>query len=663
VFEARRITLLALCVGCTLASHAQQSTSGARGMRGASSQPALPARGIPLITQAGLQFRDLDRNGKVDPYEDWRLGAPERARDLVARMTLAEKAGAMMHGTAPTAGGAASTPDSGYDVAAIEPLILQSNVTAFITRLSLAGARFADENNRLQAIAERGRLGIPILISSDPRNHFDSTLGASVAANAFSQWPQPLGLASIGDADLTRRFADIARQEYRAVGIHMALSPQADLATEPRWPRIDGTFGEDPDLVSRMVAAYVAGFQGSESGVTTTGVATIVKHWVGYGASQEGFDGHNYYGRFSSFPGKRFDDHVRPFDAAFRVHAAGVMPTYNVLVGASINGQPLEQVGAGFNRQLLTQLLREQHGFTGVVLSDWAITNDCDTSCRIGTPQQSPASIGMPWGVEQATKVERFAKGVNAGLDQFGGTTEAALLIEAVRSGRVTEGRLDESVRRIVELKFRLGLFENPYGDPAAAAKVVGAREFQDAALDAQRRSLVLLENSRGLLPLARTARKIYAQGLDSKALAAYGLTSVDDPAQADVAIIRVYAPHQMLHAGFFFGSRQREGSLAFEPGSPDYELIKATASKVPTVVIVRLDRPAILTNIKDAAGALLGEFGASDRAVLDVLTGKAQSRGKLPFELPASMRDVEAQLPDTPHDLQKPLYPIRSGN
>jgi beta-glucosidase len=649
VFRTRRITLLALCASCTVATHAQQNASRA------SLQPALSARGAPLITQAGLQFRDLDRNGRLDPYEDWRLAAPERARDLVSRMTLAEKAGAMMHGTAPTKG-------DGYDIAAVEPLILQSSVTAFITRLSLAGAPFAEENNKLQAVAERGRLGIPILISSDPRNHFDSTLGASVAANAFSQWPQPLGLASIGDPELTKRFADIARQEYRAVGIHMALSPQADLATEPRWPRIDGTFGEDPELVSRMVGAYVAGFQGSEDGVTTTGVATVVKHWVGYGASQDGFDGHNYYGRFSSFPGKRFDDHVRPFDAAFRVHAAGVMPTYNVLLGTEVGGQPLEQVGAGFNWQLLTQLLREQHGFTGVVLSDWAITNDCNASCETGTPPQAPASIGMPWGVEKASKVERFAKGVNAGLDQFGGTTEAAMLIEAVRSGRVTEARLDESVQRLLELKFRLGLFENPYVDPAAAAKVIGAREFQDAALDAQRRSLVLLENPRALLPLAKSARKVYVHGVDAKALAAYGLTAVDDPAKADVAIIRVYTPHQMLHAGHFFGSRQREGSLAFEPGSPDYELIKATASRVPTVVIVRLDRPAILTSIKDAAGALIGEFGASDRALQDVLTGKAQARGKLPFELPSSMRDVEAQLPDIPHDSHQPLYPIFFG-
>jgi beta-glucosidase len=217
-------------------------------------------------------------------------------------------------------------------------------------------------------------------------------------------------------------------------------------------------------------------------------------------------------------------------------------------------------------------------------------------------------------------------------------------------------------VLRLLELKFRLGLFENPYVDPAAAALVVGSQEFQDAALDAQRRSMVLLENERSLLPLDASRRKVFVHGIAADVLSDYGLIAVEDPAQADLAVLRVSAPHQALHPGYFFGSRQREGSLAFEQGSADYELIKSTASKVPTVLIVHLDRPAILTEVKGYASALLGEFGASDRAVLDVLTGKAQPRGKLPFELPSSMSDVEAQLPDVPHDTRTPLYPIFFG-
>src|SRR3984957_9616693 len=471
------VTLLLMCLcGSGIAAPAQP-------------QPHLGTRVAPLIHKDGLTFRDLTRDGVLEPYEDWRLSSAIRATDLLSRMTLAEKAGAMMHGTPPT------TQSDDYDLGAIKPLILQSGVTAFITRLSEPAAELAQANNELQAIAERGRLGIPLLISTDPRSHFDTVAGASVAANGFAQWPGTLGLASIGDADLVRHFADTARQEYRSVGIHMALSPQADLATEPRWPRINGTFGEDPELVGRMVQAYVTGFQHGAQGVATDGVATIVKHWVGYGAAANGFDGHNYYGRFAKFGSGHFEDHVRPFDAAFQVGVAGVMPTYDVLLGVSLEGAPLEPVGANFNRQLLTDLLRQKHGFTGLILSDWAITRDCDPSCMTGVPAQTRTDIGMPWGVEKLSRLERYAKAVNAGIDQFGGVTDTDILVAAVKSGLVSEARLDASVLRVLELKFRLGLFENPFVVPNRTTAVVGAPAFRRAALAAQRRSLVLLQN------------------------------------------------------------------------------------------------------------------------------------------------------------------------
>jgi beta-glucosidase len=620
-------------------------------------QPSLGTRTAQLIHAGGARFRDLNRDGVLEPYEDWRLPAAARAADLLSRMTLAEKAGAMMHGTPP------ATANEQYDLAQVRAVILDSNVTAFITRLSVPAAELAQENNELQAIAERGRLGIPILISTDPRSHFDTVAGASVAANGFAQWPGTLGLASIGDADLVRHFADTARQEYRSVGIHMALSPQADLATEPRWPRINGTFGEDPELVSRMVQAYVTGFQHGAQGVATDGVATIVKHWVGYGAAANGFDGHNYYGRFAKFGSGHFEEHVRPFDSAFQVGVAGVMPTYDVLLGVSLEGAPLEPVGANFNRQLLTDLLRQKHGFTGLILSDWAITRDCDPSCMTGVPAQTRTDIGMPWGVEKLSRLERYAKAVNAGIDQFGGVTDTEVLVAAVKSGLVREARLDASVLRVLELKFRLGLFENPFVDPHRAPAVVGAPAFRRAALDAQRRSLVLLQNQGDLLPLKSTLRKVFAPGMSAGSLAAHGMQSVASPTLADVVIVRVGTPHESLHPGFFFGSRQQEGTLDFKADSPQLMIVaEASRAGVPTVVVVTLDRPAILTQLQEKVTALVGEFGASDDAVLDVLTGKARPEGRLPFELPSSMAAVEAQQPDAPHDSEKPLYPIFFG-
>jgi len=622
----------------------------------AQSQPHLGTRAIPLIHKDGLLFRDLNRDGVLEPYEDWRLSGAARAADLLSRMTLDEKAGAMMHGSLPM------TLNDQYDLREIKPLILLSGVTAFITRLSEPAAELAQANNELQAIAEQGHLGIPLLISTDPRSHFDNVAGASVAAKGFAQWPGTLGLASIGDVEVVRHFADTARQEYRAVGIHMALSPQADLATEPRWPRINGTFGEDPTLVARMVQAYVTGFQHGAQGVGSDGVATIVKHWVGYGAAANGFDGHNYYGRFAKFPANRFEDHIRPFDAAFRVGVAGIMPTYDILLDVSLDGEPLEGVGANFNRQLLTDLLRKQHGFRGLVLSDWAITRDCDPSCMTGTPPQTPTDIGMPWGVEKLSKLERYAKAVNAGVDQFGGVTDTDILVAAVKSGLVSEARVDASVLRILDLKFRLGLFEDPFVEANRAATTVGAPAFRRAALDAQRRSLVLLQNQGNLLPLAKTVRKVFAPGMAASSLASRGLRQVKSPALADVAILRFGTPHEALHPGFFFGSRQQEGALDFKADSPELKQLAEASRAVPTILVVSLDRPAILKPLQDTATAIIGDFGASDDAVLDVLLGKARPEGRLPFELPSSMTAVEAQQPDAPHDSENPLYPLFFG-
>ena len=628
-------------------------------------QPALGARSTPIIESAGKRFRDLNRNGALDPYEDWRLTPDARARDLVSRMTLEEKAGAMMHGTARSGGpmGGAGVGTL-YDTTANRLLIDGAKVTSMITRLGGEPSSLAAQNNALQEIGERTRLGIPITISTDPRHHFQYVLGASVTAGQFSQWPEPLGLAATRDAALVRRFGDIARREYRAVGIHMALSPQADLATEPRWSRINGTFGEDATLASTMVRAYVEGFQHRARGVDSTGVAAVVKHWVGYGAARDGWDSHNYYGRYATFPGNNLAYHARAFAGAFAANVAGVMPTYSILDGATWRGKPVEPVGAGFNRGLLTDVLRGEFGFRGLVITDWAVTNDCSATCRDGMPageRPSFANVAMPWGVDQLPKRARFVKAVTAGVDQFGGTEDAAMLVDAVRAGELAEARLDESVRRVMSLKFAQGLFENPYVDAAGASRVVGTDAYRAAGLDAQRRALVLLENKGGLLPL-RAPRRVYLIGVDTNAARAAGLTVVTDPSQADVAIARLEAGFETLHAGWVFGAMQHEGSLAFRAGTKAYDEFMRVSAHVPTVAVVYLDRPAILTPVRDHARAVIANFGVSDAALLDVVTGRAKPEGKLPFELPSSMEAVTAQRSDVPYDSRAPLYRFGFG-
>lgn len=620
-------------------------------------QPELGARNKTIVEADGLKFRDLDGNGALTPYEDWRLTPEERATDLVGRMSDAEKAGALLHGNLPGTGDRGNP--TGHDLAALGDAVNKKHITSFITRLAIEPKGVAENNNAAQELAEASRLGIPLTISSDPRHHFQYVLGASANANGTTQWPELLGFAALGDEARVRRFGEIARKEYRALGIHMALSPQFDLATEPRWGRISGTFGSDPALVSRLGGTLVAALQGGADGLQPDGVIAVAKHWVGYGAQPEGFDAHNYYGRFAR-PGANLPLHVEAFQGALDANVAGIMPAFPILQDAELDGEPLEAVAPGFSKQLLTGLLREKMGFDGFILSDWAITKDCTPGCRAPTaetPQGIP-DIATSWGVEDLTVRERYVKGMEAGIDQFGGVDDVAPLIDAIAEGEIARERLDESVKRIMEAKFRLGLFENPYVDPEETAVLVRSLADVELAELTQREAQVLIHDRGDIWPLPVDRKNIWLFGIDRRVVEDLGHMVVDDPAEADFAIIRAETPSEMLHPHHFFGSRYKEGRLEFRDGDPAYEALKRASAHVPTVFAIFLDRPAVLTNIEDKAALILGNFGASDRAVLDVLQGRHRPRGRLPFELPRSMEAVAAQDPGKPDDSVEPLYP-----
>jgi beta-glucosidase len=614
------------------------------------------------LPQPAKVFVDLNQNGQLDPYEDRGLAAEARAKDLLARMSPSEKAGLLLHGTAPTIRNSAGVEDR-YDIVKAEQLIRDGHVTSMITRLAARPEAIAAENNRLQAIARRTRLGIPITISSDPRHHFYSFAGMSSSTNGFSQWPETLGFAALRDPALVRRFADIARQEYRATGIHMALSPQADIATEPRWHRIPGTFGEDPDIAGRLVGAYVSGFQSSATGIGPNGVAAIVKHWTGYGAARDGYDSHNSYGRFSDIRADALSLHIKPFLPAFAAGAAGVMPTYSILAELHTPGHPPATAGAGYDRWLLTDLLRGQYRFGGIILSDWGITNPCNETCQKGFPEgvrPNWEGISTAWGVEALTTPERFAMAINAGVDQIGGSEDLPALLEAERRGLVSKARIDESALRMLTLKFRLGLFDEPMVDPARAARLVGNAAFLARGRSAQARSVVLLKNEAGLLPTRPCP--VWLRGIDPAAARAHGFTPVDDISKACVALIRAETPFQRLHPNFPFGQMMHEGDLDFKEGDATLEAIRMASQHVPTIVDIAMDRPAILTNVAPLAKAVIVNFGQSDDALFEVLTGKEHPAGKLPFELPRSMEAVRAQRSDLPADSEDPLYPIGFG-
>ena len=645
---------------------AQHSLAGAR------TQPVLGYRTVTVLRVDGLVFKDLNRNGKLDAFEDWRLSPQARTEDLLTQMTLEEKAGLMVHGTLPTAGalGAIGAGNSGgYDLAKTKRLVRELHVNSFVTRLAGTAESLAEQNNTVQSLAEETRLGIPVTISTDPRHHFQEVLGAGTAAVMFSQWPEPLGFAAIDDPALTRRFGDIARQEYTAVGIREALSPQADLVTEPRWARANGTFGEDAQLAKRMVKAYVEGFQGGDTGLKSNSVLAVVKHWVGYGAEKDGWDGHNFYGRFASISGKNLEQHIIPFTGAFEAHVGGVMPTYAILEGATVNGKPLEQVGAGFSKQLLQDLLRDKYKFSGVVVSDWGITSDCNDNCHNGVAagaRATPGDTGTPWGVEGLSREDRFAKSIGAGVDQIGGTEDSTYIVSAVHAGKLTEARVNEASGRVLLQKFQMGLFEQPYADVEKAASIVGRPEFVSEGEMAQARAVVLLENKsvkggNALLPVA-AGKKVFLVNVKAAAATAAGYTVVQDAAQADFAIVRAPAPYQGEHPGYFFGGRQHEGRLNFIETDKAYAELLRIGATVPTVFVTTLERPLILTNVQSHAAALLGDFGIGDKPLLDLISGKVKPDGKLPFELPSSIEAVQNQKSDVPHDSVNPLYHFGFG-
>ena len=460
----------------------------------------------------------------------------------------------------------------------------------------------------------------------------------------ISQWPDQLGLAAARDPELVRQFGRIAAQELHALGIRVLLGPMADTTTEPRWNRIGGTFGEDANLNAELVAAFVEGFQGKQLGPES--VMTVTKHFPGDGPVKDGYDPHNSYGKWTIYPGNNFDYHLIPFRAAFRAGTGGVMGGYFIPVGQ-------DTVGINFSKAMIAGLLREKLGFQGVVVTDWL--------------------RNMPWGVEKLSEKDRQKAIVLAGVDQIGGDNDPKYILASAKDGGIPLAVIDAAVRRILRPMFQMGLFEDPYVDAEAAGNTVASPQFLEAGLAAQVKSNVLLKNANNLLP-ASEGRKIYVDGINRDAAARFG-TVVDDPKGADLAIVRVASPATNYPYGGAFagGGAGRGAAPAPAPPAVSYgvtlaygnaanwqvleSIRKLAASGTPTVVVVNMDKPVILTEFIDSVPAVFAAFGASDAALLDVIFGKHSPSGKLPFDLPSDMPSVMAQAADVPFDMDDPLF------
>ncbi|MFE2013122.1 glycoside hydrolase family 3 protein [Streptomyces sp. NPDC059491] len=578
----------------------------------------------------------------MNPYQDPTRPVDERVEDLLARMTPEEKAGQLFHSMLMmNPDGTPVTETDGSMLPFSTPELIEDRRLSHFNLLGTHGAReMALWHNAVQEMAAGTRLGIPVTLSTDPRHAFTDNVGASFNAGAFSAWPEALGLAAVGDPELVFRFADTVRREYLSVGFRTALHPQIDLATEPRWSRQSGTFGSDAKLTGELVRAYVRGLQGDTLGPDS--VAAMVKHFPGGGPQKDGEDPHFPHGKEQVYPGGLRGLHLEPFREAIAAGCSQMMPYYGQPVGTD-----WEEVGFGFNRGVLTGLLREELGFTGIVCADWGLLTD---AVVFGETHEARA-----WGVEHLDTAARAAKALDAGVDQFGGEQCPEVIVELMASGRIPEERVDASVRRLLREKFLLGLFdERRYVDPDEAAETVGRADFAAAGAAAQRRSLTVLTD--GPLPLTGRPR-LFAENVDPAVAAVYGEV-VDDPAEADVAVLRLRTPYEErpnLFESFF-----HSGSLAF----PEEELtrILGLLAAVPTVVCVNLERPAVLPEIAERAAALIADYGASDEALLDVAFGHARAEGRLPFELPRSMAAVEASRPDVPNDTADPVFPYGHG-
>lgn len=583
-----------------------------------------PRSGVAILDAAGLKFKDLNRNGKLDAYEDWRLPVDERAADLASQMTMEQIAGLMLyspHQSLPATPMGSGLTEGSYDgkdfngssaqswyLTDQQKIFLRDNHLRHILITGVdSPASAALWNNEMQAFSEGLALGIPCNTSSDPRHaatgssEFNSGTGGII-----SLWPDGLGLAATFDPAVVRQFGEIASREYRAMGITTALSPQIDLGTEPRWFRIFMTFGESPELTTDLARAYVDGFQTSEGtaeikdGWGYHSVNAMSKHWPGGGTVEAGRDAHWAFGKYAVYPGKNFDTQLRPFvEGAFHLEGktgstAAIMPYYTISYNQAKDGT---NYANNFSKYIITDLLREKYGFDGVVCTDWLVTKD---------EGKRPGDFsGKPWGVETMTETERHYIALMAGVDQFGGNSAIAPLLEAYRMGVAEHGeafmrkRMEQSAVRLLRNIFRTGLFENPYLDPKESERIVGNPEFMQAGYDAQLKSIVMVKNKNHTLPMEEKKTvyipKNYTPCLKdwyhhwSEAKLEYAVNPdlvkkyyrvTENPAEADFAIVFADSPYHNNDGGGYDFTDREEGGNGYVPVTLQYGTYTATAAR-----------------------------------------------------------------------------------
>jgi beta-glucosidase len=528
--------------------------------------------------------------------------------------------------------------------------VTQYHLRHFILRANTSTQTIADWCNKLQALCESDGLGIPAIVASNPRNHItkDASIGLSVGKTTFSTWPGELGLSATRDLKLVKEFAEIARQEWAAVGLRKGYMYMADLSTEPRWQRVEGTFGEDANWVAKMIYEITIGFQGNK--LSTKSVALTTKHFPGGGATEGGQDPHFDWGKNEVFPGGMFTNNLIPFKAAIKAGTSSIMPYYSIP-----NNTKYEKISYAYNKEVLQGLLRKELGFKGIINSD-----------------TGPIEM-MPWGAENLSVQERYKRTLEAGVNIYSGTADPTELLKTINSGTVNIKLIDESVYRLLMEKFELGLFENPYVDVEAAVQLVGNKTFQQKADVAFRKSIVLLRNGSALLPFKKKT-KIYFESYYQKkgssssniyqpSVNSYDVEFVKSPAEADAILLWITPGSKSL-----FDADGSPLFLSLSKNAVDINYINSLTAKKPTVLVINYTNPWVIDEIYNDKSngnikAVLATFGTTTDALLDVITGKFNPSGKMPFTTPISENVAQNQQSDVPGYLKANSYPLFKFN
>ena len=691
--------------------------------------PTIGIASCDVIEKDGLYFRDLEGTGELYPYEDWRLDVDTRTKDLVSRMSIKEMAGLMMYSPHQLVPGRSFGPfqytydGKSFEESGKKPYELSDQQKKFLEEDGIRHVllmRFddidtvVDWNNEMQAAAEKLPHGIPIAFSSDPRHGAGESMAEFKSqAQSVSKWPEGLAMAATFDAKLCKNFGEIVAKEYRALGITVALHPQIDLGTEPRWMRVEDTYGAHPDLVTDFGKAFCDGIQTtneSETGWGNQSVCAMAKHWPGGAPCEGGRDAHYSFGKYAIYPGKQFETHLKPFlEGAFKLEGktkkvGSIMPYYSV--SWNIDQKEHENVGNAYSKYIIQDLLRDKYGYDGVVCTDWGITAD-------QVPEINEFGSRC-FGAEHLSEAERHLRILENGVDQFGGNSNIQPILEAYELGCEKHGeawmreRMEASARRLLKNIFLCGLFENPYLEKEKSKSIVGCKEHMEAGFAAQLQSVVMVKNKTVLpmqgrkkvyIPKRHINKKInffrmmdeemdipgankvvvseYFDIVSTPEEADFGLVFIESPISDGYSIedrkaggngylpitlqYRPYTAHEAREKSIAGGdyreesdNRSYKGKTNYAANEGDLDIVIDTKNALgdkPMITVVRMHHPMVMAELEPYADVILVDFGVTQKAVCEILVGNAMPKGLLPIELPANMKTVELHQEDMPFD------------